>query len=190
MPPAKNSRSHPEPLLEGLRHVLRVLHAAAIGDGGEREVGLLEQRLHTGKPHPHDLLARRPADRSFHLPLERSSRQTDPIDHLRHRQPVTGMFANEPHSCRHFLIGDRHDVARLPRHDAPWRHHHRLGWLWLTADEAVEEGRRLVADAVTIEGYEYRGRPYKSLSAIAKAITGVKWNGWVFFGLKSAGSGT
>jgi hypothetical protein len=43
---------------------------------------------------------------------------------------------------------------------------------------------------VTIEGYEYRGRPYKSLSAIAKAITGVKWNGWAFFGLKSAGSGT
>jgi hypothetical protein len=43
---------------------------------------------------------------------------------------------------------------------------------------------------VTIEGYEYRGRPYKSLSAIAKTITGVKWNGWVFFGLKSAGSGT
>lgn len=43
---------------------------------------------------------------------------------------------------------------------------------------------------VTIEGYEYRGRPYRSLSAIAKAITGVSWNGWVFFGLKSAGSGT
>lgn len=43
---------------------------------------------------------------------------------------------------------------------------------------------------VTVESYEYRGRPYKSLSAIAKAITGVKWNGWVFFGLKSAGSGT
>jgi hypothetical protein len=43
---------------------------------------------------------------------------------------------------------------------------------------------------VTIEGYEYGGRPYKSLSAIARAITGVQWNGWVFFGLKSAGSGT
>jgi hypothetical protein len=43
---------------------------------------------------------------------------------------------------------------------------------------------------VTIEGYEYRGRPYKSLSAIARAITGVQWNGWVFFGLKSAGSST
>ena len=38
---------------------------------------------------------------------------------------------------------------------------------------------------VTFHGYEYQGRPYKSLSAIARAITGVKWNGLVFFGLKS-----
>lgn len=29
------------------------------------------------------------------------------------------------------------------------------------------------------------GRPYKSLSAIARAITGTRWNGWVFFGLKN-----
>jgi hypothetical protein len=35
------------------------------------------------------------------------------------------------------------------------------------------------------EGYEWQGRPYKSLSAIARAITGTRWNGWVFFGLKN-----
>ena len=33
--------------------------------------------------------------------------------------------------------------------------------------------------------YEYQGRPYKSLSAVARAITGTRWNGWVFFGLKN-----
>jgi hypothetical protein len=33
--------------------------------------------------------------------------------------------------------------------------------------------------------FEYQGRPYKSLSAIANAITGTRWNGLVFFGLKS-----
>jgi len=38
---------------------------------------------------------------------------------------------------------------------------------------------------VTVDGYEWQGRPYKSLSAIARAITGTRWNGWVFFGLKS-----
>jgi hypothetical protein len=35
------------------------------------------------------------------------------------------------------------------------------------------------------DGYEYQGRPYKSLSAIARAITDTRWNGLVFFGLKS-----
>ncbi len=38
---------------------------------------------------------------------------------------------------------------------------------------------------VTVDGYEWQGRPYKSLSAIARAITGTRWNGWVFFGLKN-----
>ena len=35
------------------------------------------------------------------------------------------------------------------------------------------------------DGYEYQGRPFKSLSAVARAITGTRWNGWVFFGLKN-----
>ena len=38
---------------------------------------------------------------------------------------------------------------------------------------------------VTVDGYEWQGRPYKSLSAIARAITSTRWNGWVFFGLKN-----
>ncbi len=38
---------------------------------------------------------------------------------------------------------------------------------------------------VTADGYEWQGRPYKSLSSVARAITGTRWNGWVFFGLKN-----
>ena len=38
---------------------------------------------------------------------------------------------------------------------------------------------------VTQSGFEWQGRPYQSLSAIARAITGTRWNGWVFFGLKN-----
>lgn len=34
-------------------------------------------------------------------------------------------------------------------------------------------------------GFEYRGHTFKSLSAIAKAITGTAWNGFLFFGLKA-----
>ena len=33
--------------------------------------------------------------------------------------------------------------------------------------------------------FEYQGRPFKSLSAIARAITGTQWNGRVFFGMPS-----
>ena len=35
------------------------------------------------------------------------------------------------------------------------------------------------------DGYNWQGRPFRSLSAIAREITGTRWNGWTFFGLKS-----
>ena len=45
------------------------------------------------------------------------------------------------------------------------------------AEERPIAGTRLIR--------EWQGRPYKSLSAIARAIAGSRWNGWVFFGLKN-----
>jgi Protein of unknown function (DUF2924) len=44
-----------------------------------------------------------------------------------------------------------------------------------------------VQHCVTVrrDDFEYQGRPYKSLSAIAREITKTRWNGWVFFGLRS-----
>lgn len=38
-------------------------------------------------------------------------------------------------------------------------------------------------------GFEYQGRRYKSLSVIARTITGTRWSGPRFFGLRSAGGG-
>jgi Protein of unknown function (DUF2924) len=38
------------------------------------------------------------------------------------------------------------------------------------------------------EGFEWDGRTYKSLSAVANAITGTNWNGYAFFGIKRAPS--
>jgi hypothetical protein len=35
--------------------------------------------------------------------------------------------------------------------------------------------------------FEYDGRPYKSLSAVAREIAGTRWNGWLFFGLRNNG---
>jgi hypothetical protein len=53
-------------------------------------------------------------------------------------------------------------------------------------------GTRLVREwngvehTVTVlrDGFEFEGRKYKSLSAIARAIAGTRWNGWRFFGLR------
>jgi hypothetical protein len=60
-------------------------------------------------------------------------------------------------------------------------------------DDRPIAGTRLIREwqgvehCVTVRDadYEYQGRPYKSLSSIARAITGTRWNGWVFFGLKN-----
>lgn len=48
-----------------------------------------------------------------------------------------------------------------------------------------------VEHCVTVrrDDFEYQGRPYKSLSAIARHITGTRWNGWAFFGLKNTQGG-
>ena len=42
------------------------------------------------------------------------------------------------------------------------------------------------AHTVTVlkDGFELSGRRYKSLSAIARSITGTRWNGYRFFGLR------
>ena len=75
------------------------------------------------------------------------------------------------------LDGGRVDVRKRPANDRPI------------------SGTRLIRDyqgvehCVTVrdQDFEYQGRPYKSLSAIARAITGTPWSGPVFFGLKSSG---
>ena len=42
------------------------------------------------------------------------------------------------------------------------------------------------AHTVTVlkDGFEWSGRRYKSLSAVARSITGTRWNGYRFFGLR------
>lgn len=63
----------------------------------------------------------------------------------------------------------------------------------IRVDQKPIIGTRLVREwqgteqvvTVTKDGFEWQGRPYQSLSAIARAVTGTRWNGWVFFGLKN-----
>lgn len=63
------------------------------------------------------------------------------------------------------------------------------------ANLRLTPGTRLVRDwrgvthevCVTEHGFSWRGTSYSSLSAIARAITGTRWNGPAFFGLRSKG---
>jgi hypothetical protein len=57
----------------------------------------------------------------------------------------------------------------------------------------IKAGTRLVRQwkeqvhvvEVEAEGYEYRGARYENLSEIARLITGTRWSGPAFFGLKA-----
>lgn len=46
---------------------------------------------------------------------------------------------------------------------------------------------RVVRVTVLDDGFEFEGSRYKSLSAVAKAVTGQHWNGYHFFGLRGKG---
>src|SRR3990172_1788066 len=48
------------------------------------------------------------------------------------------------------------------------------------------KGRTIVVKVLD-DGFEYDGRRFASLSAVAKEITGTKWNGFLFFGLTKEG---
>jgi hypothetical protein len=50
------------------------------------------------------------------------------------------------------------------------------------------KGRTILVE-VLAEGFRYENRHYPSLSAIAVAVTGTRWNGLAFFGLTRPVSG-
>ena len=80
------------------------------------------------------------------------------------------------------ILGEQYDsdnvTTRRIRHDAR-----------PVAGTRLVREYRGVEHIVTVraDGYEWEGRPYRSLSAIARAITGTRWNGLVFFGAQAAG---
>ncbi|MEX2453686.1 MAG: DUF2924 domain-containing protein [Rhodospirillaceae bacterium] len=62
-------------------------------------------------------------------------------------------------------------------------------------DDIPVTGTRLVREwkgvehcvTVIADGFDYDGRRFQSLSAVARAITGTRWNGPQFFGLRNPG---
>ena len=75
------------------------------------------------------------------------------------------------------LDGGKIDVRRKSAKDRPI-----AGTRLVREFQGIEHTVTVLADS-----YEWQGRPYKSLSAIARAITGTRWNGPVFFGIRRSG---
>jgi hypothetical protein len=60
----------------------------------------------------------------------------------------------------------------------------------LEGTKLLREWRGVMHEVTVIDGgYEHQGKRYRSLSAIARAITTVSWSGPLFFGLRKSGSG-
>jgi hypothetical protein len=67
----------------------------------------------------------------------------------------------------------------------------------VSSKATLKPGTRLVRDwrdqvhlvNVEVDGYEYKGGRYKSLSQIARLITGTRWSGPLFFGIKNGQTG-
>lgn len=77
--------------------------------------------------------------------------------------------------------------------DLTWDDRRRLKSASLPKLQTLREGSRVAREYLGVihevvaepDGFRYRERQYRSLSAIAREITGVRWNGPRFFGLRS-----
>jgi hypothetical protein len=79
------------------------------------------------------------------------------------------------------LVAPRHTVVR-PFRPSPDRR------LPMPGTVITREYRgQTVAVTVLDDGFEYSGQVYRSLTAVAKAITGSHWNGYGFFGILHKG---
>ena len=82
----------------------------------------------------------------------------------------------------HGFLGDS-----LPRIDWSRSHDRRLPPPGTLLTRRV--GNRQVVVKVLRDGFEYESRHYRSLSAIAREVTGTRWNGLLFFGLAERRNG-
>jgi len=78
------------------------------------------------------------------------------------------------------------EIARDLDHGDPERRRQPARDRPIAGTRLIREWRG-VEHCVTVrdDDFEYQGRPYKSLSAVARAIAGTRWNLPVFFGLKN-----
>ena len=112
-----------------------------------------------------------------------------------------------PFARKDFLIGNLNYQLNTPKnqqlsrktskklHQLYHEFHNNPNYLPDGSNSNLKPGTRLVREwqgdvhTVTVikNGYEYQEKPYSSLSAIARLITGTQWSGPAFFGLTPGG---
>lgn len=130
------------------------------------------------------------------------------ITELKNRWQLTFESPASAYTSRDFLIQNLVYHAQVQQHGGLSRKtQRRLQHLYETfkkdpdfhppaSKPALKAGTRLVrkwqgnVHSVTVlaNSFEYLDKEYKSLSAIARLITGTRWSGPVFFGLKTRGN--
>jgi hypothetical protein len=97
------------------------------------------------------------------------------LGYLRLRARRRAEKANDPNQLRNFGLDFRGEGSVC---DTDAHGQRRRRWRGVTHEVMVIDG-----------GYEHQGKRYRSLSAIARAITGTQWSGPLFFGLRKTRSG-
>jgi len=113
---------------------------------------------------------------------------------VRENQLVGGLALEEEHRlglpCLHMmgagpLAPDHLDLLAVPGQEDVVVHCLER-WLCRPGTRLVRQwGDQVHLVNVETSGYEYQGARYKSLSEIARVITGTHWSGPLFFGIKS-----
>jgi hypothetical protein len=85
---------------------------------------------------------------------------------------------------RGFFGGEKSARLTAPQKDGGGREDRRLPIVG-TLIERQFQGRKHWVE-VEADGFRYEGRRHRSLSAVAREITGTRWNGLAFFGLTAA----
>ncbi len=83
---------------------------------------------------------------------------------------------------------DEKRLERIPADEAQLEKKRPAGERLMTGTRLTREWKGVLHSCVVLDdGFEHQGRRFKSLSAVANFITGTKWNGLTFWGLKKQG---
>jgi hypothetical protein len=104
----------------------------------------------------------------------------------------TMLEASLAYKQREARAGSSWTAAQQVELDRLIRHYRRNPDCFASRQPALKPGVRLVrlwrgrrlSVLVLANGYEFEGRIYTSLSQLATELTGTRWNGWAFFGVK------